>query len=115
MEDSKKCANDGLLSKAMIGTRREAKMLNNSSRFPSRRPSCRSFALFSRSEGGEVARAFGIRASHRGERQSQSRKQADLATSLHSNIGESGHYRSGSPPKNFDAEFPLFPLFSSYQ
>jgi hypothetical protein len=45
MEDSKECVIDGLLSRTMIGMRGEAMMLNNSSRLPSRRPSCRPFAL----------------------------------------------------------------------
>lgn len=46
MEDSKECVIDGFLSTTMIGTRGEAMMLNNSSRFPSRRPSCRPFVPF---------------------------------------------------------------------
>jgi hypothetical protein len=55
MEDSKDCMNDGLLSKTMIGMRGKAKvLLTYSSRFPSRRPSCRSFALVLVGKEGKV-------------------------------------------------------------
>src|SRR5271156_2515600 len=117
MEDSKECTIDGLLSRTMIGTRGEAMMLNNSSRFPSRRPCCRPFALLLVGWEGEVRRVIGARASNGGERQSQGSKEPDPATSLRFNIGESGHYRSGSTPKEklFDsAIFPLSPVVKKY-
>ena len=54
MEDSKEYVNDGLLSKTMTGVRGKAMVLTYSSRLPSRRPCCRSFALVLVGKEGKV-------------------------------------------------------------
>lgn len=69
-------------------------MLNNFSRFPSRRPCCKQFALLlvGREGKSELVHQMEASVNHRAA------KSPTRLTSLRFNIGESGHYRSGPLP-----------------
>lgn len=110
MEGSKDCMNDDLLSKTMIGTREEAMVLSYSSRFPSRRLSCRSFALVLVGREGKLGEQSEL--VHKTRRASiteqQTDRPGDVITLQHRRVG-SLLFRVKTPPrKKLDAGFPLF-------